>query len=338
MKTCSCCHRPLTEFETLFHQKALSNPSLSSQCWKCSGAEKTFGKPLNYSRQIYACLIGYAIFACYVIFYYFAEKFINIHSINSVNLISNIILISGSIPTLTIFFFNKTNTSDPQDAHYTDNSSTSDVYISRDGPDNTIITEKTTQTTSSSKNNWSSHVFIKIIITYFAVATFIYWGLPYIIYAIYRQTGIRYFKLNDSTGLFSVYRETRKEYTKVPLTFQNKVSFLKEREKHTQNIREKQAKNNFMDKYIQTPYQIEYPPYKVIYINNIPHMIVDYHKGVSFLILKKSPGNFEMRMSTGDSYIDSNPYYWLYDWKSAGAKPETISKIEIYISILNNNF
>lgn len=331
MKRCSKCGKPLTEFEIKFHRNASSGSDLSSQCWNCIRGDELFGRYKDRSLQIKTCLLGLLFFGLLALIGENANAII----------FSIIFILMGIVPTIAILFHRSTHHDyrDPAEQHYSYDYSESTHYESTFKDDGTIITEKITSTDSSSTNNWRKKgIFKKLFLGYFMVPTFVFWAIPYIVYAIYSSKII---KPGIPSNLRGAYIKTQNEYVKVPIDFSKKVSFLQKRESSLKVQRQRMRENPLLGVYNNASPSSS-APYIFFTDKDDSYMIIDYHYsysgyGVCFLLVQRGRGIIKPQMYIGNSYVllDENDD-WKSIWKREGSSEEVIANIDSYISIFRN--
>ena len=169
--------------------------------------------------------------------------------------------------------------------------------------------------------------------------SFVFWGVPYIIYAIYATTIINS-KL--PANLRRAFIKTQKEYIKVPIDFNKKVSFLKKRESCLKAQQKKTRENPLLDANNNNSAAPSNPPYVFFKDKDDSYMIIDYHYsysgyGVCFLLVQRGRGIIKPQMYIGNSYVllDENDN-WKSIWKREGSSEEVIANTDSYISIFRN--
>lgn len=352
IKKCDCCGKPLTEFETSFHQEANSPSAISEKCWSCSGAELQFmdgytDKP-HHRAEIFVCILAVALIAALLIpvFPYLNETTLPTELILYPYLLVVAYFIIG---TLVAFFIRrrggkkpKIQEWDPPITRYQNNyGPNTDIYTTRINRDGDFVTTKETRLGGSIDDKWGAHAssgssaldgisnaygklfsfFISLCINLLIGVSFIFWVIPYILVMLVRDNIAQKHNKAVPKVLQRVYRRCRKAYGDAPISYDDKAGFLVSRENHRNKKAEE--KNSFLSHYQQSSSD-DSAPFFYTRKNDVSYMIIDYKRdqnknfGVTFLLVAEDSDNLQKRIVVGNGFLPTAPNNWEHEWNEAG--------------------
>jgi len=364
MKKCKCCGKPLTEFEISFHQEAGSPPSISEECWSCSGAEKQFmdgytDKP-HHRVEILVCLLAFALIAALLVpvFPYLNETELP----ESLAFYPYIIVIGYfAIGTLATFIIRRrggkrpsVQESDPPMTRYKRTyGPDTDIYTTTVNRDGDLVTTKETRMGGSIDDRWEAHassgssriddiskfygkmlsLFLTPCIYLLLGGTFAAWGVPYIFVMLARDKVAQGHNKIVPNPLQRAYRHCRKVYGVAPISYDDKVGFLVSREKH--QAKKAESKNSFLSNY-QQPSDDDSAPFFYTHRNGVSYMIIDYKReqnknfGITFLLVNDGDDNLQKRIVVGNGFLPANDCDWKHEWNEAGISRYAMEHLEWY--------
>ena len=364
IKRCDRCGKPLTEFETTFHEKANSPSAVSSKCWICSGAELEFmdgytDKP-HHRVEILACILAIALIA--VLFIPLLPYLTETELAVGLNVYAYaIVIVYFAIGTLVTVIIRRRGRKKPkiqewdppmERYHHTYGPNT-DIYTTKINRDGDFVTTKETRLGGSVDDKWGAHassgssvldgvsnVYGKLITVFLlpclyllAGGTFAFWVLPYILIMMVRDSAAKSRNKSVPKDLQRVYRYCRKIYGNEPISYDDKAGFLVSREKH--HTKKVEQKSGFLSHYQQSASD-DSAPFFYTCKNGISYMIVDYKKdqnknfGTTFLLVSDGGKELQKRIVVGNGFVPTDPRNWEREWNEAGVSSYAKEHLDWY--------
>lgn len=352
MKRCERCNKPLTEFETAFHEKANSPAAVSGKCWVCSGAELEFmdgyaDKP-HHRVEIFVCLLAAALIVALLIpmFPYMNEPSSSLGSDIYLYVVVIAYFAIGTVATVIIRRRGgkkpKIQEWDPPMTRYQNNyGPNTDIYTTKINRDGDFVTTKETRLGGSIEDKWGSHassgssvldsvsnaygnlLTICLLSCFYLLAggTFAFWCLPYVLIMIMRDNVAKSHNKAVPKNIQSAYRYCRKTYGDAPISYSDKAGFLISREKH--QTKKAEQKSGFLSHYQQASGD-DSAPFFYTRKNNVSYMIVEYKRepnrsfGTTFLLVWDGGKELQKRIVVGNGFLPTDPHNWEQEWNEAG--------------------
>ena len=357
MKKCETCGRPLSDFEVRFHSEAGSPSSVSEKCFDCSKASEAFeGADIEnkgHKKQISFCVIG--ILLCIAVFLPLFPY------LNSYELPLLMELYSGAAVVLCVLIgavaFHPTfqrflsrhkesglRTDPPVERYGTCYSPVKTSYEIKEKYDGVFTVNKLTSGGASQVDRWEwrstgnekidgiagaygslIEKIIYIMAYAFFGASFIFWVLPYIAYAIYKDRKSAAIRANIPEGLQKAYAVSHAAAKPMPLTYHDKVGFLISRE-GCKKAPAAPAGNAFLKNFKEEEKKAARLPFFFKRYGNTAYMIVDYKEcglvGVTFVLVKEGKMPIEKRVVVARRFADTDPAAWESEWTALGVSSQ----------------
>lgn len=364
IKKCEHCGKPLTEFETSFHQEAGSPSSISGKCWTCSGAEMQFmngytDKP-HHRVEIFVCLLAVVLIAALLVpvLPYLAADELPAGLAFYPNVAVAVYFAIGVLVTLIIRRRGgkkpKIQEWDPPTTRYQHTyGPDTDIYTTTINRDGDFVTTKETRLGGSVDDRWGAHassgssffdgvskfyskmfrLFLVPCLYLLAGGTFVFWVVPYILVMLVRDSIAQSHNRAVPGVLRRAYRHCRKVYGTPPISYDDKAGFLVSREKHL--TKKSEQKDSFLSHYQQAAVD-DSAPFFYTRKNGVSYMIVDYKReknknfGITFLLVEDGSGGLKKRIIVGDGFLPTDPSNWEHEWKEAGISLYAMQHLDWY--------
>ena len=358
MKKCEKCGKPLSDFEARFHTEAGSPAAISGKCWYCSGAEETFGgadvENGGHKKQILACaasLVLMFIASLPLLPYWNSYDLpLLLQLYTGLFLMICVVLGMGAsyVVVSRIFASRKEDErrTDPPEQRYGTRYTPVKTYVeAKEQYDGSFRFEKITRGgdvqvdrwrwygTSNERVNGVLGAYGKIIeiVIYLMIyallgAAFIFWAIPYVIYAIVKDKMSAEKRAKIPANLQKAYKDSIAASEKMPLTYHDKVGFLVSREECKKKRASSAPKaNGFLSNFVKE--EAAAPEKRLPFFfkryGKTAYMIVDYKEGrdvgTTFVLVKKENAPIEKRIVVGRSFADARSADWEADYSALGA-------------------
>ena len=160
----------------------------------------------------------------------------------------------------------------------------------------------------------------------FLGASFIFWAIPYLVYAILKNKMSEEKRAKIPADLQKAYKISLAASEKMPLTYHDKVGFLVSRENCKKApASASQKTDGFLSNFVKT--EAAAPEKRLPFFfkryGKTAYMIVDYKEGkdpgTTFVLVKKENAPIEKRIVVGHSFADTQSADWEADYSELGA-------------------
>ncbi len=371
MKKCQVCARPLSDFEVDFHERAGSPPAVSGKCWCCSGAQETFAgadvENGGHKKQIILCLLGLVVI--------FAASLPLLPFLNSYDLPPLLALYSKLFVVICVFVGSFISyrilsaflagrredalRTDPPEQRYGTRYTPVKTYVeAKEQIDGSFRFEKITRGGDVQVDRWRWYssgnervdgvfgaygrlieIVIYLMAYIFLGASFIFWVLPYIAYAVVKDRMSAGKRAKIPAALKAAYKQSRAASEKMPLSYHDKVGFLVSREECRKAPASASPKadsflKNFTSQASAAP--AKRIPFFFKRYGSVAYMIVDYKEGrdagTTFVLVKKGNAPIEKRIVVGHAFAAAQSADWEADYRAIGASSAVFSNMGWYES------
>ena len=358
MKKCDVCGKPLSDFEARFHAEAGSPAAISGKCFACCGARKTFGgadvENGGHKKQIALCILGLAlIFVAAIPLLPYLNSYelpwlLELYSA----LFKVICFVIGTAVAYFVasrFFAGRKESErriDPPEQRYGTRYTPEKTYVeAKEQIDGSFRFEKITRGGTSQVDRWNWYgtsnervdgilgayaklieTIIYLVIYAFLGAAFIFWVIPYIAYAAWKDTKTAAKRAKIPANLQKAYKTSLAAAEDMPLTYHDKVGFLVSREECKKRPASSSRKTDrFLSNFVQGEAAApeKHLPFFFKRYGKTAYMIVDYKEGrdqgTTFVLVKKENAPIEKRIVVGHAFADASASDWEADYSALGA-------------------
>ena len=358
MKKCESCEKLLSDFEVRFHSEAGSPAAISGKCFRCCGAKKTFGgadvENGGHKKQIFACIASLVLIfiASLPLLPYLNsyELSLLLELYSALFFVICIVIGAGASYVIAPRFLRKHKAHsmriDPPEQRYSTCYTPEKSYLeAKEQIDGSFRIEKITRGGTSQVDRWEWYgtsnervngilgaygrlieIVIYLTAYMFLGASFIFWAIPYLVYAILKNKMSEEKRAKIPADLQKAYKISLAASEKMPLTYHDKVGFLVSRENCKKApASASQKTDGFLSNFVKTEAAApeKHLPFFFKRYGKTAYMIVDYKEGkdpgTTFVLVKKENAPIEKRIVVGHSFADTQSADWEADYSALGA-------------------